>query len=79
MKASQICVCRKMMQKHSSYVGTQECYAGGGYGTKQDKQDGWLCSCGLFLGRTGCVYNGKTYPYWKYGSDDIKKILGIKP
>jgi len=63
------------MKPSSQFVGVQECYASGGYGTKQKKQEGHICECGLFLGKTGCVYKYKTYPYWKYGSDDIKEIM----
>ena len=53
----------------------EEMYAIAKKAKTDKKQEGHICECGLFLGKTGCVYKYKTYPYWKYDSDDIKKII----
>ena len=72
------CLCGKEMTKTSGEVEVRECYPGGYYGTSTKEQHGYKCQCGLFLGVTGAVFNDKTYPYWKYDSDDVKQVMGIE-
>lgn len=68
--------CSGELKKDSRYVSVEECYGGGQYGTSMEKEEGEVCrSCGVFLGETVVAYKNKTYPYWKYGVDDLKNIF----
>ncbi len=69
-----ICVCGKKMTETEQSVETEIGDMASGYKT----EDGFLCECGLFLCTWGAVWKDKTYPYWKYDSDNLKKIMGIK-
>jgi hypothetical protein len=72
------CFCGKEMAESKVDVEVQECCAGGNYGTSIKEQNGVSCECGLSMAPGHCVWRGKTYPKWKYGSDDIIKIMGIE-
>ena len=78
MEICMICVCGKKMTEAVQEVEYQECYPGGYYDVDYKNEEGFVCECGLFLGVSGAVFNKKTYPYWKYGSDHLKKIMGIE-
>ena len=70
-----ICLCGKNMIKHKQNVEISVSYPSGNYGTEYEEQKGFLCNCGLFLGETVAVFKNKSYPYWKYDSDQIKNIM----
>ena len=69
-----ICICGKKMTESEQFIEIEI----GDMASECDKQEGYICECGLFLGKSAAVFNGKTYPYWKYSSDDLNKIMKEK-
>ena len=73
-KKNAICICGLEMKKGDIDITVERCYGSDCYDKSLETQEGWICSCGIQFGKTGVVYKNKTYPYWKYGSDHIKRI-----
>ena len=73
-----ICICGKQMKRTKQNVPRSVGYPGGYYGIEDEEEDGCLCECGLFIGNTAAVFNGKSYPFWGYSSEDVKKIMEEK-
>ena len=71
-KPNPICICGKEMIKEEEQSFEVE---DGDMSSVMTTKKGHKCECGIWISDAFAVFNNKTYPKWKYSSDDLKKIM----